>query len=175
MGDPLEVLNEKIPWEAFRPVLEPVHQTPRTSNAGHTPIDVMLMFKVLVLQSLSNLADEQVEYQIRDRLSCMRFLGVGLESRIPEGTTVWLFRERLKELGLMNPLFDQFGAFLEATGDQARSGQIIDASMVRVSIQRTSRDESAWIKAGKGTEDWRDAKREQKDVEARWTEQHGKP
>ena len=134
----------------------------------------MLMFKVLVLQSLYNLADERLEYQMRDRLSFMRFLGLDLMSRIPDGTSVWLFRERLKELGLMRPLFDRFGDHLAASGYQARSGQIIDASIVRVPIQRNSREENARIKAGEVPEGWSEAKREQKDVDARWTEQHGK-
>jgi len=174
LGDPLEALNERIPWETFRPVLEPVHQKPRTSNAGRKPIDVVLMFKMLVLQSLYNLADEQLEYQIRDRLSFMRFLGLSLADRVPDRTTIWLFRERLKELGLMKPLFDQFGDYLAASGYQARSGQIIGASIVRVPIQRNSRDENARIKAGEVPENWSDAKREQKDVDARWTEKHGK-
>ena len=174
LGDPLEALNERIPWETFRPVLEAVRQKPRKSNAGRKPFDVVLMFKMLVLQSLYNLADEQVEYQVRDRLSFMRFLGLDVMSRIPDGTSVWLFRERLKALGLMNPLFDQFGDFLTASGYQARSGQIIDASIVRVPIQRNSREENARIKAGEVPEDWSEAKCEQKDVEARWTEKHGK-
>ena len=174
LGDPLEALNERIPWEVFRPVLEPVHQKPRTSNAGRKPFDLVLMFKVLVLQSLYNLADERLEYQIRDRLSFMRFLGLSLLDRVPDGTTVWLFRERLKELGLMKPLFDQFGDHLEASGYQARSGQIVDASIVRVPIQRNSREENVRIKAGEVPEDWSEAKQEQKDVDARWTEKHGK-
>lgn len=174
LGDPLEALNERIPWELFRPVLEPVRQKPRKSNAGRKPFDLVLMFKVLVLQSLYNLADERLEYQMRDRLSFMRFLGLSLMSRIPDGTSVWLFRERLKELGLMRPLFDQFGDYLAASGYQARSGQIIDASIVRVPIQRNSREENTRIKAGAVPEDWSEAKREQKDVDARWTEKHGK-
>jgi len=174
LGDPLEALNERIPWELFRPVLEPVRQKPRKSNAGRKPFDLVLMFKVLVLQSLYNLADERLEYQMRDRLSFMRFLGLNLMSRIPDGTSVWLFRERLKELGLMRPLFDRFGDHLAASGYQARSGQIIDASIVRVPIQRNSREENTRIKAGAVPEDWSGAKREQKDVDARWTEKHGK-
>jgi len=174
MGDPLDALNERIPWELFRPVLEPVRRKPRKSNAGRKPFDLVLMFKMLVLQSLYNLADEQLEYQIRDRLSFMRFLGLDLMSRIPDGTTVWLFRERLKELGLMKPLFDQFGDYLAASGYQARSGPIVDARIVHVPIPRNSREENARIKAGEVPEDWSEAKREQKDVEARWTEEHGK-
>jgi IS5 family transposase len=174
MGDPLEPLKELIPWEAFRPLLACVHEKERKSNAGRKPIDGVLMFKTLVLQSLYNLADEQVEFQIRDRLSFMRFLGLGIEDRVPDATTVWRFRESLKELGLMERLFNRFGDYLEAAGYQARSGQIVDATIVRVPIQRNSRDENAQIKAGEIPEDWSEAKREQKDVEARWTKKHGK-
>jgi len=96
-GDPLEALNATIPWSTFRPVLNKLQHRERKSNAGRKPYDVILMFKLLVLQSLYNLSDEQVEYQVRDRLSLMRFLGVSLEDRIPDATTLWLFRESLIE------------------------------------------------------------------------------
>ena len=98
MGDPLVKLDAQINWEAFRPDVARVHNKQRKSNAGAKPIDVVLMFKMLVLQHLYNLADEGIEYQVRDRLSFMRFLGLQLEDRVPDTKTVWLFRERLKDL-----------------------------------------------------------------------------
>ena len=49
MGDPLVGLNAQIDWEAFRSDLNRVHEKERKSNAGAKPIDVVLMFKVLVL------------------------------------------------------------------------------------------------------------------------------
>jgi IS5 family transposase len=107
-----------------------------------------------------------VEFQIRDRLSFMGFLGLGIEDRVPDATTVWRFRERLKELDLMERLFNRFGDHLEAAGYQARSGQIVDATLVRVPIQRNRREENARIKAGEVPEDWSKAKRAQKDVDA---------
>ena len=76
LGDLLERLTAAIPWERFRLLLEPVHEKARKSNAGRKPLDVVLMFKMLILQTLYNLADEQVEYRIRDRLSFARFLGL---------------------------------------------------------------------------------------------------
>ena len=142
MGDPLERLAATIPWESFRPMLEKVHEKERKSNAGRKPIDVVLMFKALILQTLYNLADEQVEYQIRDRLSFARFLGLGIEDAVPDATTVWRFRERLKELQLMEVLFDRFGDYLAAQGYQAKQGQIVDASIVPVPIQRNSREQN---------------------------------
>lgn len=174
LGDPLEPLNALIPWEDFRPLLSQVRERARKSAAGRKPFDVVFMFKVLILQSLYNLADEQLEFQVRDRLSFMRFLGLGVEDRVPDATTVWRFREDLKELNLIERLFHRFGTHLEREGLQARSGQIIDASIVRAPIQRNSRDENQRIKQGEVPEDWNDAKREQKDVEARWTKKHGK-
>jgi IS5 family transposase len=174
LGDPLEPLNELIPWADFRPLLSQVREKARKSAAGRKPFDVVFMFKVLVLQSLYNLGDEQLEFQIRDRLSFMRFLGLGVEDRVPDATTVWRFREDLKEQNLMERLFHRFGDYLGREGLQARSGQIIDASIVRAPVQRNSREENQRIKRGDVPEDWNDAKREQKDVEARWTKKHGK-
>jgi IS5 family transposase len=174
MGDPLERLAAEIPWELFRLLLAKVHEKERKSAAGRKPLDVVLMFKVLILQTLYNLADEAVEYQIRDRLSFMRFLGLEMYDRVPDGTTVWRFREGLKELELIKPLFDRFGDYLAQAGLEARNGQIVDASIVPVPIQRNSREENRRIKAGEVPEDWDEPKRRQKDTDARWTKKHGK-
>jgi IS5 family transposase len=131
---------------------------------------------MLVLQSLYNLSDEQVEYQVRDRLSFTRFLRLGIEDRIPDGTTLWLFREALAKAGLIEKLFERFGQHLEAKGYIARGGQMVDATIVPVPKQRNSRDENDDVKAGKTPEAWEKnpAKNRQKDKDARWTKKHGK-
>lgn len=56
-------------------------------------MDAVVMFKTLVLSPLYNLSDDQIEYQVRDWLSFMRFLGLGLEGRVPDSKTVWLYRD----------------------------------------------------------------------------------
>ena len=97
-GDPLVLLKKTIPWESFRPELKAVWRLPREerkSNAGRKPWDEIVMFKVIVLQQLYNLSDDRIEYQIRDRLSFMRFLDLGVEDRVPDAKTVWLYREKL--------------------------------------------------------------------------------
>src|SRR3977135_3464148 len=106
--DRLEAIDRLVPWESFRADIEAVVLTPdeaRKSSAGRKPLDAILMFRMLVLQSLYNLSDEQVEYQVRDRLSFTRFLRLGIENRIPDGTTLWLFREKLAEAGLIEQVF----------------------------------------------------------------------
>jgi transposase, IS5 family len=174
MGDSLERLATVIVWDSFRTLLAEVHKKERESNAGRKPIGVVLMFKILILQTLCNLCDKQVEYQIRDRLSYARFLALGIEDEVPDHTTVWLFRERLKELGLIEPLFGRFGDYLAGEEFEAKQGQIVDASIVPVPIQRNSREENGCIKNGEVPEDWIAAKSEQKDVEARFTKKNGK-
>src|SRR5471030_2357567 len=81
-GDPLVSISALVPWEKFRADIEAVVLTAdeaRKSNAGRKPIDALVLFRMLVLQSLYNLSDEQIEYQVRDRLLFTRFLGLGLE------------------------------------------------------------------------------------------------
>ena len=178
-GDPLEAIDRLVPWESFRAEIEAVVLTPdelKKSSAGRKPFDAILMFRMLVLQALNNLSDEQVEYQVRDRLSFSRFLGLAIEDSIPDSTTLWLFREKLAKAGLIEKLFDCFDQHLAAKGYMARGGQIIDASIVPVPTQRNSRDENAELQAGRTPAAWKQkpAKVRQKDRDARWTKKHGR-
>ena len=178
-GDPLEAISKLVPWEMFRADIEAVVLTPdeaKKSAAGRKPIDALMLFRMLVLQSLYNLSDDQIEYQTRDRLSFTRFLGLGFEGSIPDGTTLWLFREKLARAGLIDKLFERFGQHLEAKGYIARGGQMVDATIVAVPRQRNSRDENDRVKTGTTPEDWkkRPSKNRQKDKDARWTKKHGR-
>ncbi len=178
-NDPLVFLQKTVPWANFRPELKAVWRKPnaaRKSKAGRKPWDEIVMFKVIVLQQLYNLSDDQIEYQIRDRLSFMRFLDLGIEDPVPDAKTVWLYREKLAKAGLIKTLFDKFDAYLRDHGYLAMGGQIVDASIVPVPKQHNRRDENEKIKAGKPPEDWDGMphKKRQKDVDARWTKKHGK-
>jgi hypothetical protein len=158
-GDPLEAINAIVCFESFRTEIESVVRLApeeRKSKAGRKPFDAVLMFKILVLQTLYNLADEQVEFLIRDRLSFMRFLGLGLEDAVPDATTVWLFREALAKAGVVKNLFERFDRHLDAKGYIARGGQIVDATIVSAPKQHNSREENEPIKAGKTPEGWED-------------------
>ena len=118
-GDPLESIDRLVPWENFRADIEAVVLTPearRKSNAGRKPIDALVLFRMLVLQALYNLSDEDAEYQVNDRMSFGRFVGKGIEGRIPDATTLWLFREKLAKAGLIEKLFQHFDQHLEAKG-----------------------------------------------------------
>jgi transposase len=104
-GDPLERLAAVVDFEVFRgPLVAALRRSVR-GKGGRPPFDPVLMFKILVLQALYSLSDEATEFQIKDRLSFQRFLGLGLDGTVPDATTVWLFRERLVQAKAIDKLF----------------------------------------------------------------------
>ena len=141
------------------------------SKGGRPPFDAVMMFKILVLQVLYNLSDDQAEFQISDHLSFMRFLQLGLEDKIPDAKTIWLYREHLVEAGAIDKMFARFDKYLEKGGYLAMGGQIVDATVVAAPRQRNNNDEKKDIKAGKTPQEWqgKPAKLRQKDRDARWT------
>jgi IS5 family transposase len=174
--DFLYKLNQIIPWSEFREDLEQIYQKERKSNAGRKPIDVILMFKMVILQQLYNLSDEELEYQVNDRLSFLDFLGMGLEELVPDRTTVWLFKEKLVLAGLAEKLFVKLEKYISEQGYRAKEGQIVDATMIPVPKPRNSKEENEEIKKGKIPEKWAENphKLSQKDIEARWTKKGNK-
>jgi IS5 family transposase len=76
----------------------------------------------------------------------------------------------LTKAGLIKPLFDKFGEYLNEKGFQASGGQIIDATIVPVPVQHNSKEETEQLKKGQTPEGWSEAKTEQKDQDARWTQ-----
>lgn len=175
-GDPLEKINAVIDFEVFRNLIETGLCFSDGSKGGRPPYDAVLMFKILILQSLYNLSDDQIEFQIKDRLSFMRFLNLQLWNQIPDAKTVWLYRERLKNQGLHTRLFEAFDQMLKDRGYLAMSGQIVDATIVSAPRQRMTKEEKKQIKEGKIPQDWQDnpAKLAQKDVDARWIVKYSK-
>jgi hypothetical protein len=131
-NDPLTAIAASVQFETFRPKLRAAlvagglraGAAERKSAAGRKPWDEVMMFKALVLQALYNLSDEQAEYQLRDRLSFMRFVGLGQEDTVPDAKTLWLYREALAKAGAVEELFALFDGYLKEHGYLAMGGQI---------------------------------------------------
>jgi transposase, IS5 family len=190
LGDQLEAYAKAVDFELFRPELEAALAYADGGKGGRPPFDPIMMFKILVIQAQNNLSDERAEFLINDRLSFMRFLGLSLGDRVPDATTIWLFRERLVKAGAIKRLFDRFDQAVRDAGYIAprlsadsrasqrmigllpiMAGQIVDASLVAAPKQRNTQDEKTEIKAGRIPEAWqkKPAKLRQKDRDARWT------
>lgn len=176
LGDQLEAFATAVNFEMFRPALDAALAYADGAKGGRPPLDPVMMFKVLVIQAAHTLSDERAEYLINDRLSFMRFLGLGLGDRVPDARTIWLFRERLTRAVIegrpaIEVLFARFDATLRAAGYIAMAGQIVDATLVAAPRQRNTDEEKAEIKAGRIPAEWhaRPAKLRHKDRDARWT------
>ena len=176
LGDSLEKLNEKINWEIFKPILKKALNKEAKGLGGRPAYDYVLMFKIIILQRLYNISDDQTEYQINDRLSFMRFLGLELKDKVPDAKTIWLFKEKLIEARVSKKLFEKFGKELVKHNLIGKEGTIIDATIVEVPIQHNNKDENEQIKNGKIPEHWQGkqnkTKLSQKDCDARWTKKH---
>jgi len=153
-GDDLERLTSQIAFEMFRPDSERAVPRSNGSKRGRPPFDHVLMFKVLILQVSHNLSYERTEYLIKDRLSFMRFLSLGLGDRAPNENTIRDFHEALSKAGAINVLFSRFGRHLRSAGYVAMGGQIVDATILSAPKQRNKEDEKRAIKEGRIPEDW---------------------
>ncbi len=159
--------------EEFRPLLDGALNRKPRGKGGRPPHDALLMFRILVLQALYDLSDEQMEYQILDRFSFMRFLGLEIHDTVPDARTIWLFRETLREAGAVEKLFHKFDTMLAAHGFGASGGQMIDATFVEVPRQRNGRDDNRNIKeTGTAPEGWSEKKKKHKDIDAKWTKKN---
>jgi IS5 family transposase len=189
LGDPLERLNAAIDWDIFLPKLKKAFKKQKKANSGRPPYNYVMMFKIMILQSLNNLADDKAEMMIKDRLTYQRFLGLSLEDDVPDAKSIWLFRQHLAEKGTADELFDLFEQQLEEKGIITRKGSIVDATFEDAPRQRNSKKENVAIKVGETPEGWEKPlgksekemtkaekrmvnKLEQKDVDARWAKKN---
>jgi len=175
IGNPLEAISKVIDFEMFRSTIEDkLLNTNKKSNAGAKPFDVVMMFKIIILQRYYGLGDKQVEYQILDRTSFKNFLGLETGDKVPDEKTVWLFRENLTNTGVIEELFYQFISYLESKGLIFNEGKLVDASFTVAPRQRNTREENQKIKDGEGTELWNDNphKKRHKEIDGRWTKKN---
>jgi IS5 family transposase len=177
LGDPLQRLSDYIDWNIFKAPLESafMEELKNRAKGGRPSFDKLIMFKALIIQSLYNLSDDQLEYQIVDRTSFKRFLGLKKSDKVPDSKTFWFFREQLIEKDVILSLFRTFNETLDSAGVFANEGKMVDASFVEAPRQRNTREENAHIKqTGTAPEQWKETphKLRQKDVNARWTKKN---
>ncbi len=171
-GDPLEKLAATVDFEIFRPELDAALGPRDRSKGGRPSFEPVLKFRMLVLQAMHGLSLAQTEYLVADRLSWMRFCGLGPGDAVPDANTLWDFRAVLIAAGALDHLFARLDRAITEAGYLPMAGQIVDATLVTTPRQRNTEAEKARIKAGESADEiWPDkpAKARQKDVDARWT------
>jgi len=127
LGDPLAEVNSLLEWGRFRPIAEELYDN-KTERGGHPNIDCVLMIKILVLQQWYDLSDQRMERELANNISFMNFLG--FPETIPDSTTIWLFRDRLKEKGKIDAIWQELQRQLDAKGLVVKEGSIQDATFI---------------------------------------------
>lgn len=174
LGDALQVMEQYVDFSALAAEVDRAAPRPSRERGGRPPFPTEMMVRVLLIQQLHNLSDEQMEFHLLDRLSYQRFVGLRSSSQIPDRTTIWTFKERLIAAGASETIFDAVNRQLAKHGFIARGGQMIDASFVQVPKQSMNKEEKAIVAQDAMPADWKPATRRQKDTDARWTKKHGK-
>jgi IS5 family transposase len=159
LGDKLAKADKQIDWEAFKPIISDLYLND-TEKGGRPNHDEVVMVKLMALQAWYGLSDEEAERQAVDRLSFRRFLGY--PERVPDSTTIWLFRERLAKTGKDKLIWDELQRQLDAKGLKIKKGVAQDASFIEAdpgqsnkprgeeARTRRSRD-GDWAKRKKGS------------------------
>src|SRR5690606_34434673 len=162
---PLIKVADEI-WRAARP---------GKAACGAKPWESEVMLRVMILKRLYNLSDEQMEYQLRDRLSFLRFVRLGLGESVPDSRAIWLYADQLAKVDGARQLFEAFGRQLAERGLLVREGVMVDATFVEVPRQRNSREDNAIVKKGQTPKAWEKQPRKlaQKDRDARWSQKGG--
>lgn len=171
LGDPLVEIENCIDFVALAAEVDKIVPRPVSLQGGRPPFPTQTLVRMVVLKRLNNLSDEQLEYQMLDRMSYKRFCGLADASNIPDRTTVWVFENRIGEKGA-KAIFDGVTAQLLKKGFIARGGQIVDATLVPAPRQHFTREDKEQLKEGAMPIDWSPAKRRQKDLDATWTKKH---
>jgi IS5 family transposase len=175
LGDSLQKLERLVDFEALTAAVDNAAPRPSRERGGRPPFPTEVMVRILLIQQMFNLSDEQLEFQLLDRMSFQRFARLRDSSQIPDRTTVWTFKERLIKAGASETIFEAVNRQLAKHGYIARGGQMIDASIVQAPKQSLSKEEKALVvEQNAMPADWSPPKRRQKDLAARWTKKHGK-
>ena len=98
----------------------------------------MVLYKAFIIQSLYNLSDDQLEYQLLDMASFKRFLSLKKSDKVPDSKTFLHFRKQLESKCIVRELFNTFNRLLDSVDVLAHEGKIMDASFIKVPKQRNN-------------------------------------
>lgn len=171
----LAAMDELIDFAAIATAVDAACPPADRARGGRTPYATEIMVRMVFLQSLYNLSDEECEHQVLDRMSFQRFCRVDGMLHIPDARTLWRFKQRLVKGSLGGrAIFDAVSLQLQQHGYIPRGGQIVDASIVQAPITQADSHERETLNQGEAPQGWSTKRLQHTDRDARWTKKHGK-
>lgn len=141
----LDKIDRCIDWKPLRRKIEKLY---RKSGPGRPAFPAITLFKALLLQGWYDLSDPAAEESIADRLSFRRFLGLRLDEKTPDHSTIHRFRDRIAPIAAQ--LFAEVNHQLETKGLTLKKGTLIDASLIQsaarppTSGKKSSDPDASW-------------------------------
>lgn len=171
----LAAIDGLVDFGAIAAEVDTACPRPDRSKGGRPPYPSEILVRMLFVQALYNLSDEDCEYQVLDRTSFQHFCGLASELHIPDARTLWNFKQRLALGGFGGrAIFDAVSLQLQQHGYIPRGGQIVDASIVQAPVTQADSAQREALNQGEKPEGWSAKRLRHTDGDARWTKKHGK-
>jgi IS5 family transposase len=132
----LEEMTQVVPWDLFSVEL---NRFILRKQGGRPPYDLLLLFKMHLLQVWFALSDEACEYMVRDRLSFRRFLGITIDATIPDATTLENFRHDFEPIA--ENVLSKLDGYFQEKGLLLKEGNMVDATFIQAN-SRPHKDRS---------------------------------
>jgi len=133
LGDRLAIMKEQIGWKPFIKIIESAFDN-NEETGGRPHTNEIVVVRCMLLQSWYGLSDPELEFQCNDRISFQNFLG--LDKKVPDFSTIWRIRERLKERGKEEEIWNELQKQLKTKGYEVKKGVIQDASFIEADLGR---------------------------------------
>lgn len=122
----LEEMKKVVPWNLFEKEL---NRHIVRKPGGRPPFALLLLFKMHLLQVWFGLSDAGCEFQVKDRLSFRKFLGLGIDDKVPDSTTLEDFRHDFEPIA--EAVLSKLDLFFDEQGLLLKEGNVIDATFIR--------------------------------------------
>jgi len=149
----LRKLREVVDWGYFTKRLIKLYKG--QGVVGRPPFDPALVLKVEVIAYLYKLSERQVEVYVNENLPAKYFVGLAVDGKAPDHSTLTVFRERLLKNGKMKIFEEMLGQIVQEAmmrGVKFGSIQIVD-SVHSIADVNTEKDKKRQDKEGKGPRD----------------------
>ena len=123
----LQRISDLIDWIPIRHELDKMYDN-KSEKGGRPNCDVILMFKILILQQWYGLSDLEIERQMANRISFMAFLG--FPDPFPDSRTIWLFKERMATTETDKVVWSELQRQLDSLGLRVKHGTMQDATFI---------------------------------------------